>query len=288
MEAKTQNLTRFWQSLEELIGCATVAEEWRLITGDQFELARRFLRSSGELATFFPHPDPGICIWRVVTHGPDDHVGVCDETGERIVLTTEDLVIYELDTLALEAALVRAFGFQAKEQARAWHPRDPRRIGHFVPVAGFRFAVYLAIPSPQTGLLPKVCRIVANEQGPFLLLAPTRRRFTEDRDQLLRRQGACFLPLTESVCVGDDGRLVVSEAGQRTIEEFRRRVVPQSQVDGERVFFPTPPGAKWSDVRIRLVDGCNDTLAVPLPSADGWLARRGADHGGSSVIRVLS
>jgi hypothetical protein len=123
-----QKLSRFWRSLETLAGCADVAEQWQLLTAGEFPVVRKFLRSSGELSTSYPHPNPAICVWNVVTHGPDDHVGVCEETGETIVLTTEDLVVYRLDTQVLEASLVKAFGLEPEEALHAWHPKEPRRI----------------------------------------------------------------------------------------------------------------------------------------------------------------
>ena len=256
-----QELTRFWRSLEMLIDCATVAEQWRRMTGNQYESARRFLRSSGELATFFPHPDPGICIYRVVTHGPEDHVGVCDETGERIVLNTEDLVIYELDRLALQRAIAQAFGF-LPEPASNVQGRSPWRIGHFEPVAGYRFPVYLVIPHQRRSVLESVCRLIAAHGTPFVLFAPTRRSFTEECDQLLRRQPACVLPLAETTCINEDGRLVASGAGQDALEAFCRRMVPRADQRSERAFFPTPTGAAWNEVSIRFVDGHTVSASV--------------------------
>jgi hypothetical protein len=74
-------LRRFWRSLEVLEGCATVPAQWKQLLGSEYDRARQFLRCSGELATFYPHRDPYLLIYRVVTHGPEDHVGICDETG---------------------------------------------------------------------------------------------------------------------------------------------------------------------------------------------------------------
>jgi hypothetical protein len=256
-----RTLTRFWRSLEALGGCATVTEEWKRMTGEEYELARQFLRSSGELATFFPHEDPGICIYRVVTLGPDEHVGLCDETAEQIVLTTEDLIIHELDRRALQRAVAEAFGIRPAD------PQDggrklPWRLGDFAPVAGYRFPVFLAIPSPRTGLLDAVCRLAAEVPGPFVLLAPTGRCLEEESRLLLRRQQACFLPLAEGTCVDDTGRLVASRAGRIAMEEFRSQVVPPMERKPIRAFFATPTGVSWADVRIRLIDGHTVSASV--------------------------
>jgi hypothetical protein len=259
-------LKRFWQSLETLIGGATVAEEWNRLTGDQYELARQFLRPSGELASFFPHPDPGVCLYRVVTHAPGDHVAICDETGQWVALKTEDLVLYELDRLALRRAIVKAFGWVA-EGLQDTRDATPWRVGQFAPLAGYRFPVFLTIPRARHDLVEATCRLAATQDGPFILLAPTRRFLTEDSEDLLRRQGACFLALDEATSIGQEGRLVVSPAGQTAIEQFRRRVVPEPDGTTPLAFFSTPAGASWSQLKMRFVDG--HTVSVAVGGAHG-------------------
>ena len=261
-----RNLTRFWRSLETLAGCATVTAEWKHMTGDQYESARRFLRSSGELAGFYPHPDPGVCFYRVVSHAPDDHVGICDETGERVALETRDLILCELDRLALQRAIAEAFGFLPADP-RDGQGKPPWRIGRFEPVAGYGFSVFLTITSARADALQAVCRLVATQQAPFVLFAPTGRLMTEESQQLLRRQDACFLPLVQTTCLDGEDRLVPSPAGRSAVEEFRSRVVPRAERQSERVFFPTPAAASWSDVRLRLVDG--HTVSASVGGARG-------------------
>jgi len=138
-------LRRFWRSLEVLEGWATVPAQWKQFLGDEYDRAHQFLRCSGELATFYPHRDPYLLIYRVVTHGPEDHVGICDETGERVVLTTADLVIEELDRFRLSRAIARAFGLRYDDRPLDDLP-GTSRIGHYVPLAGYHFPVFLAIP----------------------------------------------------------------------------------------------------------------------------------------------
>ena len=259
-------LRRFWRSLEVLEGCATVPAQWKQLLADEYDRARQFLRCSGELATFYPHRDPYLLIYRVVTHGPEDHVGICDETGERIVLTTADLVIEELDQFRLGPAIAYAFGLRYDDR-----PLDgmlgARRIGHYVPLAGFRFPVFLAIPPPSMGLDPMVDRLLASRQEPFLLMVPSRRTLRSRGEELLRRRKAGLVPLDEGSEIDEHGRLAATPCGRRAIDEFRKSMVPSADDSSDMAFFPTPPEATWKDVKIRLVDG--HTVSVCAGAAHG-------------------
>jgi hypothetical protein len=243
-----------------------VAQQWRQRTGGGFALACRFLRSSGKLAATYPHPDPGICFYRVVTHGADDHVAVCDETGERRQLRTDEILIYELDRLALARGLAHAFCFEPEDGYDLSRP-PPWRIGRIAPMAGYVFPVYLAIPSWQRNLLVQLTDVLEFERGPFLVLAPTGRYLCAVCRQLLRERRACFLALSDAVLAEEEGLLVISPTGTEQVEQFLGQVVPQVGASAPAPLFATPAGARWSDVRLRFVDG--HTLAVRVGNAAG-------------------
>jgi len=249
-----------------LEGCATVPAQWRQFLGDEYDQARHFLRCSGELATFYPHRDPYLLIYRVVTHGPEDHVGICDETGERVVLTTADLVIEELDRFKLGSQLARAFGVRHDERPLDDVP-GASLLGRYVPLAGFSFPVFLAIPTPAKGLDPVADRLLATHDEPFLLMAPSRRSLRPRGEELLHRKRASLIPLDECSEIDDRGRLVASAYGRRAIGDFERRVIPSVGGPPEMAFFPTPAGATWKDMNIRLMDG--HTASVCVGSAHG-------------------
>jgi hypothetical protein len=259
-------LQRFWQSFEMLNGTATLPAEWQRLMGADYLLVQRFFRPAGDLATWFPHPDPNQIFYRVVTHGPDDHVGICDETGERVVLATADLVIQELDRPALQRALAAALGVVYDADVIASLPITSR-IGHYVPLAGYSFPTFLTIQSHPVDFGRVVDRLVAVEEGPFLLLAPSRRFLRPICEDLLRRRRACFLPLDESIGLGEDGGLTATDAAGRMLDGFRQHVVPARAAEPGVVFFPTPSGATWSQVRLHLVDG--HTASVTAGAARG-------------------
>ena len=261
-----RSLKRFWQSLEMLNGCATLPAEWRSLMGEDYAPMCRFFRPEGELATWFPHPDPNRLLYRVVTHGPDDHVGICDETGERVVLATADLVIMELDRPAIHREITAAIGIAHQSEPTASLPHTDR-IGHFEPLSGYRFPTFLTIQSHPVDFGRIVDRLVAVEETPFLLMAPSRRFFSPLYEDLLRRRQGCFWPLDESIGMLDDGQLAATEAGQLAIDGFQERVIPDRAAETAVDFFPTPAGATWSKVHVRLLDG--HTASVTVGDARG-------------------
>ena len=256
-----QHLKRFWRSLEVLPGGAAVAEEWRRLVGEELSHVRRLLRPTGELALTYPHRDPDLLYYRVVTHGPDDHVGVCDETLERLPLTTADLVVLGVDTAVLYRMVVAAFSLTLDVQPIDSLPSTVR-LGHHEPLAGFRSSAILTRPASEAELEQAIDRLAVTEDRPFLLLAPTRQFLRPTGEDLLRQRRACFLALEESIVVGDDGQWALLAAARRQIEEFSARMLPAEKPQSDVAFFPTPAGSAWPEVKIHLVDGHTASIGV--------------------------
>ena len=117
---------RLWQALEALPGPAAVLAEWRRLAGAEgLDLLTPYLQPLPRLAASYPRLVGGepTYPYEVVEHGPDDFVGVCPETEDRIVLARNDLVIYELDwplfLADIAAALHIVYGVLAALYARS-------------------------------------------------------------------------------------------------------------------------------------------------------------------------
>lgn len=259
-------LKRFWRSLEILRGGAAVAAQWEQLLGEEHALVRPFFRPTDKLALAFPHGDPDLGYYRVVTHGPDDHVGVCDETGERVTLATAQLIAWELDRVALHRALDAAVSLVG-EPAPVDHVHHTYRLGSYRPLAGYSFPAWLTIQSSPTEFDQVIDRLLATCDGPFLLLAPTCRFLRPRGEESLRRCQACFLALDETIVLGDDGQLVATAVADRALATFRQQVVPEETIAAKIDFFPTPVGATWGQVRLRLVDG--HTVSISVGAAHG-------------------
>lgn len=254
-------IKRFWRSLELMRGCTTLPAEWRRLMGENYAVMNAFFRPSGELATWFPHPDPDQLYYRVVTHGTDDHVGVSDETGERVILRTADLVLMQLDRVAIERAVAKAIDVEYQPESVESFP-GVHYIGHAMPLAGYRFPVFWTIQSHPTDFERVVSRLVATEESPFFLLTPSCRFVTREWEDLFRGRRACFFPLDECIGLSDDGSLAVTQRGRLVLDAFLDQVIPKSAPERTKVFFPTPSGTTWSQVEIRMLDGHRASVAV--------------------------
>lgn len=257
-----RELKTFWQSLENISGGATLSVTWKRLMGDDpYAIMQDYLRPTGELATWFPHRDPDLLYYRVVTHGPEDHVGVCDETNARVTLATADLVLYAVDQLRLYRAVARVLDV-AYDLKEIEHLPHTFQIGHFEPLAGFRFPVMLTIPARSEDLERVIDRFAASYEGPILLLVPTRRWLSLAAEDMLCRRQFCLLPLDETIGRNDDKQLTLTAAGENALADFRRRSVPNPSEKDGMAFFPTPAGACWSQVRIHLLDGHTASITV--------------------------
>ncbi len=252
-------LNRFWRSLEIFLSQATVTDEWRMCLGSEFEAAIRFLRATNQLATYYPrsHPFDPLRVrspWRVISHGPDHHVGICPDGGLKIQLTTEQLIIYELNQALLARQLAEALGL-AWEAAQVDGVPRTYRIGTLTPTAGFRFPVYLTIPQTTSEFRRAVDGLSALQADPFLLMAPTRSRCEPAAEAVLERNGGDFIPLVEALTLDETGTLQLNKDGRLLLTRFLEQHVPSAKREPQMEFFPTPPDATWSNVCIRFLDG---------------------------------
>ncbi|QDU23751.1 hypothetical protein [Urbifossiella limnaea] len=256
------SLTRFWLALDRLPGPAAVAAEWRSHAGGGFDAARAcgLVAPDPEPARVVPRPGrPGEWL-TVVEHGPDDLVGVTDDGSEPVRLARRHLVVYRLDRGRLAAAAAVALGLDPDPGPVAGVP-VATRVGLLRPTAGVAFSAYLLLAVDRMAYQAGLEAVAVRADGPVVVLAPTTAFHRIDARLLLGRRGGAFVALADALRVGEDGRLGAVPAGAPELDDLRARLAPAAGTDG-RAAFPTPPAARWADVRIRFVDG--DTVAVTV------------------------
>lgn len=136
------------------------------------------------------------------------------------------------------------------------------RLGTYRPVAGYHLPVFLTIQTDLADFLHSAESVSALADAPFLLLAPTAQFFTGGCQALLAKKGVRFISLEDAMFLDPMGRWVLSPHGLTAMSEFRRSALPAENEAPDVAFFPTPPNAKWSDVRIRFVDGETVVISV--------------------------
>jgi len=264
-----QNLARFWRTLESVPGPAAVVAEWRRLLGPEYDLVRGFLRPCGDLAESYPCPDPKNVgtAHKVVHHGPDEIVGVCPDGCPPTRLTRADIIVWELDRVALDKAVAEALALHPVPESQADGLPKTTRVGTYVPYADFRFPVFLTVRMEPDEFRQIADALLAYEESPFILLAPTRDLCSAACEGRLKARKCHFLPLSEALALDERGRFAL--AGNQPIEtllaDFRAAVLPPAEDRSGMIFFPTPPDARWEDVTIRFRDG--HTVSVNVGGA---------------------
>ncbi len=255
---------RLLQALEALPGPAAVLAEWRRLAGAELDLLTPYLQPLPRLAASYPRLVGGepSYPYEVVEHGPDDYVGVCPETEDRIVLARNDLVIYELDWPLFLADVAAALGFQYRAAGPDGLPPATRLVGDYRPAAGYSFPAYLTVPLESRSLTGAVCMLVSMSGGAFILMTPTRHRLRPDAQQILERKKCCFLPLEEALAATGPRQWRATDAAVQALQGFTSLHVPSAGADDGTAFFPTPAGTPWGDLVIRFVDGHTVSVAA--------------------------
>lgn len=216
------SLTRFWQAVESLPSLAAVEAEWLALVRGEYDLIKAFLRPGKDRASSFPHPEGGL-PYRVVEHGPDDLVGVCDETGATLPLSRPQLVVYHLDQQRLAGQVAGALGLSTAQPVG--HDLRLFALGSFRPT-GASVAVFLLLPRGAVHAAAVVASLITQKQVPFLLLLPTRRYVSGELEVRFRSVDSGVLALAEAVLVAGDGRWSIPS-------EMIRSALPDGRVGDE-------------------------------------------------------
>lgn len=245
-----------------------MCEEWRLCLGPEWRLAQPLLRPTGVIGTTFPrcsilqssrraYRSP--C--RVIRTGSDRYVAVAPGEGDLIEVTAEQLAVHELDRERLAQRLSETLPF-GEPAVTPVAGRDLYRIGTVAAAAGIRFPVFLAFPGDTHELQQSLATIVSGRQAPFLLLVPTMRAHSASIEQVLLDHRGLLVPLCYTVEVDSAGQWRVTDTGQANLQRFLAEHAPAARCKSPEQPFPTPADARWSDLRIRFVDGETVTVRV--------------------------
>ena len=261
--------TGFWVTLEAVPGVAAVDAEWKGRFGHDYEAARNFLRPNGEKATSHPCTIPRGCgcHHEVIVHGHEDLVAVCRcERGcDTFPLEPAEIVVYEVDRAALDAAVVAAFGL-LEEPATPTDLYGTTRLGVYSPYAGYRFPIYLTLQLEADDFNAVLDGLLARNDTPFVLIAPTRELCTASAEKRLTDRQSSFVALSESVALEAQATPRLLRPLDELLAPLRAAHLPAPKGNG-LVFFPTPADTTWSDVSIRFKDGY--TVSVKAKAAAG-------------------
>ncbi|HYD02457.1 MAG TPA: hypothetical protein VEB22_14615 [Phycisphaerales bacterium] len=245
---------RLWPALESgplARGWSGVRATWREQLGDEWRCVEPLLCALEQLALSVrlgDAPEP----LRVVHHSDNDIVAVDMEAGVSVPLRREEVVIYRLDKAVLLQAVAKAFGLTGALVPVA--NNRPWWLGEFVLAGGERFPFYFAEGRNAGTLVGDVGIIAALTPRPFVLVTVSRDAASEQLDLLLGGRGAAWISLEEVLQWRSEGALTAKRPLAAILASFVSAHAGPS-MEAAAAQFPTPRGASWSDVTIRVVDG---------------------------------
>lgn len=237
----------FWSACEMLVGPAAVELDWKQLAGEEYEAARAFLSPMRDLATSYPclRSYTCGCDHRVVVHGDDDIVAVCTcdpRACDTFRLTRSDIIVYELNRSALCRALAKALPFEMNE-AIIPSLRWTAQAGFYALQSGLHLPVFLSVQTEPEDFRYAVHDLLARNQEPFVLMAPTHGLCEPDSRELLNNRHAVFVALSDIFRVGESGALVIDDAYAEVLGSQCRRATGIREPDENRPVSQIPESA---------------------------------------------
>lgn len=200
-----------WQSLEQVHGLCAATPTWRRRLGNSFDLfAPSFMRRLEEKAESI-WCEECYCAHAVVTHPDGKMVGVCEcdpWNCDDMLLTTDDVALWEVNWTRLGRAVARAFDCEWQE-AEFLLPRT-RQIGTF---GGVGLPVVLSVAHDRMEFRRSVAELSARLRDGFVLLAPTAAFVDVQSRELLSHSRAAFFDLASHVTLLPNGALRARRSG---------------------------------------------------------------------------
>jgi hypothetical protein len=253
----------FWAYLERLPGKSAALFDWDMaLSGwDRYPLFRdHFLQLTKSHATAVDCPtECGLgCPRCVVTHAKTNIRAICNEKEYAAVqLTTKQTLIYRLKQTAINGAICAALGIEHRESKLDGLPHT-WRLGDFIPTAGMDFPVVLTMQDSKDALVEVVRSLCLSTLKPFVLIAPTRLHLSPAVETLLAQRNSPFIALNEELHLGDSPRFLTHRDKAAIFAPLIGQV-PEPD-SGGTVFFPTPPGTTWPQIKIQFRDGHTVTI----------------------------
>jgi hypothetical protein len=235
-EARMTDRMFAWSALESFRRLSAVPCLWRRRLGTGFTAFNaRFLQRTPITAGSYPCVQGCGCAHEVIRHSSTEVVAVCRCESwccDDVSLSSEDIVLWELNLARLGRSLSQALGLQVKHAEL--NLNATRQIGAWSAQA---VPVILTIQHTSVEFAGVVAALVARLREPFVLLSPSARHLDVPGKELLANIGAGFFALDAIVRVTSQGVLEPRQTPGELFGRFSARPEPNLPEDIARRAF---------------------------------------------------
>jgi len=218
------NLMAFWRLLETRPSRTAVMAEWRARADGALRALQGLLRPLKRRATAYPNPRGGLPL-KIVRHADGTIVAVDENDWQnRLILQTDDDVLYQLDLRVLRKALCRALSGLHIAKTPVNQAAQCLQIGNWEPKKAASFGVYLLLCASQDVLHQQVLELQHRcTRSGAILLTPTHVNWSDTIEAAARSAKMLLAPVCEIVEFSGD-RLAETESWEEYLQAFAQMV----------------------------------------------------------------
>lgn len=248
-------LDNFWTALDTTPNGEDIAINWKEALGEEWPVAKAFLKSRGEYGEGVrcPHPTGEGCPRKVTWQDDGSVIASCGDrlhTCKDLHLNKQDVVILSVHKRSLEDLMINLLSIRGRPHKQICS--EFSHLGNHCLTAAKSFPVFLYIPGPWGSESIEGLDRLANYENP-VLLTPTMESVVLSTDRYLNKLGVTRKALSELIIADDRNNLLLVEKPNVLFQPIYKAL--QSQKDGSTsgYLWELPAGAKWEEVTIKFI-----------------------------------
>lgn len=213
-----------WRWVEARTGRTAVMAEWHAHTDGFFPAVRRLLTPLDRCAGSYPNFCGGGSL-KIVRHADSSIVAIDDaDWHNRLTLTDDDIVLYQLDLRPLRSAICNALDGVNIAKTPVDQAARCLQIGNWEPKKAASFPVFLLLCQNRQTLRRQILELQhRSRRSGAILLTPSRVNWADETEQTARAGKMLLVPLCEVIRFEGDG-LVEAEPWEEYLQAFAQMV----------------------------------------------------------------
>ncbi len=254
-------MERLWLTAASVPEQRTSLAHWRTLLDADFELARRWLAPTQEIASAVPSQGDRNLWLRVAENESCRYLTYDENSHNSRSIDRAEVTVFGIDWSRVADSLCGQTGFHRSTSSvsikPAWH------WGTAQPQMGFAFPLYIAAGP----LIDTLTSIGDQTNQPFVVLRLRTKPIDSLCGRLLNERRGLLLSLAEVTQPSDLGAIVFTQPALESIKSFQQPFLPKQPAKVAKPGFPTPPNCSWSAIKIRFLD--IDTVSITAAGVTG-------------------